>query len=252
MNTDVRVVRLKVTAISLLSVCLLVLIPEKPACSATLGMPQDKSRPSEDVKQEGTSAPSPEGNLPKAEANEPQKSDPNKPATVADIKTIVSGEVAKVNEAAAGQFAGLHFGVGVSGTLTLGRDRIDGAKVVNGIVRVDGEKNFVPRVMLESHWFREGCKTPCIGPFVALQPGTNNIIDAIGAGIMFGLKHSDKADERKSYNLAIGVTAEPNVKTLGDGINKNQPLPTGESSTEVRTQNRTLIGIMALLSFGFF
>lgn len=152
---------------------------------------------------------------------------------------------------------GLHFGVGVSGTLTLGRDRIDSAKVVNGIVRVDGEKNFLPRVMLESHWFSPTCMKDveriCHGPFVALQPGTNNIIDAIGIGWMWGLPFglSSGSERKGSWNIGAGVTAEPNAKTLGDGINKNQPLPSGESSTEVRTQNRTLLGVMILMSLSF-
>lgn len=150
MNTNARLGPLRAIAIGLLIVSLLALMLEKPASSMTPEIAQDKSKPVEEAKKEGISVPSHEGNLPKGDTNEPQKSDSNKPATVTEVKTIVAGEVAKINEAAAGQFAGLHFGVGVSGTLTLGRDRIDGAKVVNGIVRVDGEKTSCQELCLKA------------------------------------------------------------------------------------------------------
>ena len=85
------------------------------------------------------------------------------------------------------RFAGMGFGVGLSPTIDVGKhDRINEAVLdENGIVRITSENNDVPRIMLESHYFF----TPTgdnfgVGPFVALQPGTDEIIKASGMGIM--------------------------------------------------------------------
>jgi hypothetical protein len=79
-----------------------------------------------------------------------------------------------------------------------------------------------PRIMLESHYFltprnkngervtdfcplhtlvlhgnkRLGSRTA--GPFVALQPGTDQVTQSIGAGIMWGFKYSDDLNDAKS------------------------------------------------------
>lgn len=111
-------------------------------------------------------------------------------------------------------FQGLNFGVGISSTFDLGQnDRVAEAELVAGLVRVTDQENVRARVMLESHYFfvpqprcsdKDGSGSKAflfgmvantcnktewgIGPFVALQPGTDDIIDAIGMGIMLGLK----------------------------------------------------------------
>lgn len=110
-------------------------------------------------------------------------------------------------------FGGLDLGVGLSFTLDVGKlDRISRASVVNGVVRTDDQDNGRARIMLESHYFFTPCtwnflglKNPCetkdgyrvadpklarwgLGPFIAIQPGSENIIDAIGMGIMVGAR----------------------------------------------------------------
>ena len=59
----------------------------------------------------------------------------------------------EIGQRARKDFAGLHFGAGIGFTRTFGRDRIETAINDNGIVRIDGEKNAIPRVMLETHIF---------------------------------------------------------------------------------------------------
>ncbi len=154
-------------------------------------------------------------------------------------------------------FAGLKFGVGLSLTMDTGKnDRVNEANVVNDIVRVTEDSNDIPRIMLESHYFFKPDVTFMKavkaenwghGPFVALQPGTEDIIEAISLGWMFGFKREDS--KTNSWNIGIGMVVDPNVKILGDGIEENQPLPTGE--TEVRLKETSQWGIIILTSFSF-
>lgn len=144
------------------------------------------------------------------------------------------------------EFAGLNFGVGVSLTHDLGsHDRVKAASLANGIVRVDTEHNDVARIMLESHYFFTPEKKLMgkqwgWGPFVSLQPGSDQIIEAVGLGVMLGLKRNTDTNDTSSWNIGIGAVTDPNVKVLGDGIAKNQPLPTGES--EIRYNRDEAMG----------
>ncbi|RXD05009.1 hypothetical protein EQZ23_07725 [Sphingomonas sp. UV9] len=168
-------------------------------------------------------------------------------------------------------FGGLDLGAGLSFTLDLGKlNRISRASAVNGIVRSDDQDNGRARIMLESHYFFTPCtwnflglKNPCkakdgwqvadpkearwgLGPFIAVQPGSDNIIDAIGMGIMVGARREQSA---QSFNLGIGIVFDPNTRVLGDGIIENQPLPIGE--IEVRYRETLQTGILVLTSFSF-
>lgn len=148
------------------------------------------------------------------------------------------------------QFAGMQFGVGLSLTIDLGQnDRINQANLdENNIVRITSENNDVPRIMLESHYFF----TPKgddfgIGPFVALQPGTDEIIEAIGMGVMVGFKRG--AENNSSWNIGIGAVVDPSVKILGDGVRENQALPSGE--TQIRFKETSQWGLLLVVSFTY-
>jgi hypothetical protein len=155
----------------------------------------------------------------------------------------------------------LHFGVGISLTHDVGgNDRVKSASLdENQIVRVSEEQNDVARIMLESHYFFEpnnqgsnflGMVPPGKwghGPFVALQPGTDDIIEAIGLGWMVGFRRSDTGTS--SWNLGLGYVIDPDVQILGDGINENMPLPEGES--QIRYKETSQGGVFLLVSFSF-
>jgi hypothetical protein len=162
-------------------------------------------------------------------------------------------------------FAGFQFGVGLSLTLDSGlEDRITSASIVNGIVRVDNQDNAIARIMLETHYFftPDGClfalktsNTNCArlkggewgwGPFVAIQPGEGDIVDAIGAGFMLGFRREGRKD---SFNIGIGAVVDPNARILGDGIEANQPLPVGE--TEIRFKEKEQWGWVIITSYSF-
>lgn len=157
-------------------------------------------------------------------------------------------------------FAGLELGVGLSFTVDIGkRDRIGNATLVNGVIRVDDENNDRARVMLESHYFLTpgvGGNNPDdptvkparwgIGPFVAIQPGSDEVIEAIGMGLMIGLRRGDSG---QSFNLGFGYVVDPNTRVLGDDLRPNAPLPPGE--TEIRYKDTAQNGYLILTSFSF-
>lgn len=85
------------------------------------------------------------------------------------------------------------------------------------------------------------------GPFIALQPGSDAIIDAVGAGLMVGFRRA--GDRNQSFNFGIGMLYDVDVRVLGPGITANQPLPPGETS--VRYQQREQAALLLLSSFSF-
>ena len=159
------------------------------------------------------------------------------------------------------EFGGFSLGAGLSLTHDLGdNDRVQSATIVNGIVRVTAEQNDVARIMLESHYFFEGDDDYNLfwfiplkkkrwghGPFVAIQPGTNDIVEAIAFGWMIGFRHSDESVE--SWNIGFGAIVDPSVQVLGDGFVANAPPPAGE--TEVRYKTKSQWGWMIIASFAW-
>ena len=85
-----------------------------------------------------------------------------------------------------------------------------------------------------------------IGPFIAIQPGTNEIIEAIGGGFMLGLRRKEGLG---SFNLGLGFVVDPSVQVLGSGIKENQPLPQGE--TQIRFKEKTQAGLLIIGSFSW-
>jgi hypothetical protein len=86
-----------------------------------------------------------------------------------------------------------------------------------------------------------------IGPFIAIQPGTDDIIEAVAAGVMMGFRYDSKSSQ--SFNLGIGWVVDPNTRVLGEGIVANEPLPDGE--TTIRYKEEMQNGLLILASFGF-
>ena len=151
-------------------------------------------------------------------------------------------------------FHGLSWGAGISVTFDLGGlERINDAEVVAGVVRVNDEDDVRARIMLESHYFfTPGAKFGLEagdwghGPFVAIQPGTDDIVEAAALGWMVGFR---QGGSDRSFNIGLGIAVDPNVRTLGDGIERNQPLPVGE--TAVRYREEAQYGVVLLFSQSF-
>ena len=153
------------------------------------------------------------------------------------------------------EFAGLDLGVGLSVTFDLGDDeRVEEAEIINGVIRVTDENDSRARIMLESHFLftPDHCFLNVdagdwgIGPFVAVQPGTDEIIEAAALGIMIGFRRPGSSD---SFNVGLGIAIDPDTRVLGDGLVANQMLPVGETS--IRYKEESQMGIVLLTSFTF-
>ena len=151
-------------------------------------------------------------------------------------------------------FMGIKFGVGVAFTLDWGgQSRVKDAELVNNIVRVTESQDGEARVLLEVHHFwpiggatREEALYG-FGPFVSVQPGSDDVIDSLGIGVMVGMRRSPKSDN--SLNIGLGLIVDPNSQLLGDGIVANQPLPAGETAIRYKTEYET--GFLLMASFSF-
>lgn len=154
----------------------------------------------------------------------------------------------------------LGFGLGISYTHDLGdHDRIliqdDVFLDANGLVRLKEDNNSIPRFILETHvffepdWFGPNQGDWKVDPFVAVQPGTDELISAIGMGVMVGFKTTKPQDETSSWNFGLGVMVDPKVRILDDGIEEGSPLPANE--TYARTKVTDQWGLLLMTSYGF-
>lgn len=213
-----------------------------------------KSEEEEEEEEEGTEeseahlAPPPRAGLPET-STIPM-------ATVEDIaREQVNTKVDELASKAQDPFGRLGFGVALSLTHDLGsHSRVEEAQLANGIVRLKDEGNDLARVMLETHYFFDAGslwrKKFGLGPFVAVQPGSEDIIDAVGFGGMIGFKRDSELLGQSSFNLGIGGVVDPDSTVLADGIRENQPLPAGE--TEIRFKEKSQWGLLFLTSYSWF
>jgi hypothetical protein len=147
-----------------------------------------------------------------------------------------------------------NFGVGLAVSTKLGKrgSAIEEAQLVNGVVRVSSERDVVPRLMLERHWyfterfdnlhFRQGV-------FVGASLfGDKKLMDSVTLGWLVAFKPND--GDKSTHNLGIGLSVEPYSKELGDGIKANQPLPTGENAIRYKEKNRLAITVIYTYTMG--
>lgn len=173
-------------------------------------------------------------------------------------------------------FEALGFGSGYGGVFNFGSSRVKEAELVANTVRVkeDSDVQFGP--ILELHKFMwplkserliqvgadwalvddvpEGCSVTGVdkkialismGPFVPLRLG-ENIVESFGAGLVFGFR---KAETDTSLNLGLAIVFDPRVRVLGEGIEPNQALPSGE--TVIRYRTTSAAGLLAMFSVGW-
>ena len=127
-----------------------------------------------------------------------------------------------------------------------------------GIVRVDKRVNTSAGFSLEMHTFiiqggsmlakdrTTELKQWGMGPFVMIQPGTEQIIHSVGMGWMFGWRLNDAG---QAFTLGFGYAAIPSAKVLGSEFVEGQPAPPG--TTAIRYQTRDKGSVLALVGFSF-
>jgi hypothetical protein len=86
-----------------------------------------------------------------------------------------------------------------------------------------------------------------IGPFLGVQFSGDQLVDSLGTGMMVSIPTG--ASVPKRLNLGLGIVLDPNVRTLGNGIVEDKPLPSGE--TTIRYRNTGKFGLLFMASVGF-
>jgi len=129
----------------------------------------------------------------------------------------------------------------------------DASVDANGIVRVNTRSNTNAGFMLEMHYLVHQWSGNKIGtgPFVAAQPGSDQILSAVGAGWMIDWKVD--ATSRKGFGLGLGYAARPSSKTLGNEFVDGKPAPVNASGQPlpIRFETRDKGSVLAVLSFTF-
>lgn len=175
-------------------------------------------------------------------------------AQVANINAQIE---ANAEKDAKEKFKGIGFGVGLSLVVDSGGDdRITSASVVNGVVRVDEESNSQARALLETHFFftsdekllGRAAGDVGHGPFMALQAGSEDVIEAIGLGYMVGFRRAG-AQDGSSWNIGVAYMVDNKAKVLGDGISANAPLPAGETAVRMKTQSEDSFALVFSFQF---
>lgn len=193
-----------------------------------------------------------------------------KAVDIRSVRPSSDAATAKAQEATI-DFTGAGFGSGIALVIGLGeKQRVKDAEVVNNVVRVKSDSTTTPRILLNLHYFFSdacdgGAGKFCVeqgvdaggrrilvpmrgwGPFVAVQPGSDQTVAAVGGGVLFGWRRA--VDKPDSFNVGAGVLADQNVRTLGDGIYANQALPAGE--TQIRYKESTRWGVILMASWAF-
>jgi hypothetical protein len=191
-------------------------------------------------------------------------------------------------EEATKDFLGLKWGLGigviggVGGSTAVEKASLVGTEKV---VRVDEEGDMRPQMFLEMHVFLGGGRgkvkgwreyeqkkaqykmaqangeqgqTPPkaqeysaplrgVGPFIALQGGDKDVINALAVGVMWGFRRDP--EKSNSVNVGIGISFDPSVQVLGDGVKEGKPLPAGESAVRFKKEGQFGWAVMASFTF---
>jgi hypothetical protein len=163
------------------------------------------------------------------------------------------------------------FGFGVALGLSwnaYGPDIVNNATIdANGIVRVNTRANTAAGFMLESHYYVlprpkkadpiTGITPPDtraygFGPFVAAQPGSSQIISAVGAGLMFGWRRP-KGVTPSGFGLGFGYEAIPAAQVLGSEFVNGQKAPVGPDGMPlpIRYETQDKGSVLFILSVSF-
>lgn len=152
-----------------------------------------------------------------------------------------------------------NFGAGLIMNFDLGhRKPVKSASIINSKVVVQEEDDTKYGLGIEAHIFATGNEQWGIGPYVAILSGTNEIIDAIGVGLIVGFFGQPEKDAkgktisnkgRFSMNLLLGGYVDPKTQVLANGFKDGEIPPVGE--TTVRFKNVTQYGIQTGLSFNY-
>ncbi|MGI9233293.1 MAG: hypothetical protein ACR2RD_06655 [Woeseiaceae bacterium] len=136
------------------------------------------------------------------------------------------------------EYLGLNWGVGAGISFSFD-DAVDGAEIVNGVIRVTSEKQNQPRIFFEFHkyfWCDVNDGTKGCGPFVAVATTSDDVLSGVAMGWMWGWKV--KAADSDGFSIGVGAVLDADVSDLADGFEANQPPPPGETVVRFESKAR--------------
>jgi hypothetical protein len=166
-----------------------------------------------------------------------------------ELEARKAAEKQKVDDST-NRFKGFGPGIGTGISFYAGDNKpIRSAAVVDGTVRVTEETGVSASFMFETHFFFTSARdsTWGYGPFVGVLSSSDDVIDAFSLGAMVGKRRSTK--DSASFNVGLGFVVNPKSQVLGDGLEANKELPTGE--TEVRFKTKSVWGFQLMTTFQF-
>jgi hypothetical protein len=156
------------------------------------------------------------------------------------------------NETACNAFFKVNCVLMAGPNFNVGSNRVASANVVNGIVRVSNDQNISISVLsgITHFW---PTNNPDVNWGIFGAGGFNQSTGGAGTFGAFALGGALDFEKAKinSYPMDVyfGVTFTPNTQVLGDGIQANRPLPSGE--TEVRYKTTTAVGLLLAIGTHF-
>ena len=147
---------------------------------------------------------------------------------------------------------------------------VSDAVIMNGVVRATSIQNYQTELIFGSHWYFQGegeaaCgphwirNAGCLGIFLGVGVGGSNsasqLIDFVGAGLIWGFGDVIKADgktidaQTKKHSIGVGIGRRFNVKHLGEGFSPNQAPPAGE--TQIRYDVRDTLAPYLFYTYNF-
>lgn len=154
-------------------------------------------------------------------------------------------------------FAGFGWGVGFAFTDSLRADLVDPEDVTvdeKGFLSVARFNNVSAGLVLESHVTFQLRRSVAVGPYFSVTPDTENLVKAVGLGILFELNRpqlnpvtNQFEPSPVSFNIGVGVNIIFDATLLRPGFVDGVHVPNNQDPTV--TRERAVLQLMSTVGF---
>lgn len=154
-------------------------------------------------------------------------------------------------------FAGFGWGVGFQFTDSLRADLVDPEDVTvdeKGFLSVQKFNNVQAGMVFESHVTFQLRRSLAVGPYFSVTPGTDDLVKAVGLGVLFELNRPTLNPVTNllepapvSFNIGVGLNVIFNATLLRPGFYDGAKVPNSQSPTV--TRERAVLQLMSSIGF---